>query len=135
MTVIRSRRAGISVQEAAQRPLYARVLGLQYVRPSSVLSFVLFEGSIALAVLFALAELAGAWIVGVLPLTVAAMVKLNDVIAGAAVRSGGRFPRARGRAKVPRAGSTVDRPTGGGDEVPMSSAQLRARQSATHHYE
>ncbi|WP_117215915.1 hypothetical protein, partial [Allorhizocola rhizosphaerae] len=103
MTVVRSRRAGISAEEAAQRPMYARTLGLQYLRPSSLVSFVFFEGSIALAVLLALAELAQWWIVAVLPLSIAAMVKLNDIIAGAAVASGGpaRVRRARGRAVVP----------------------------------
>jgi hypothetical protein len=43
----------------------------------------LFEGSVALAVLMALTELVSWWVVLILPLAVAAMVKLNDFLAGA----------------------------------------------------
>ncbi|GAA1645439.1 hypothetical protein ACFQY4_06895 [Catellatospora bangladeshensis] len=86
---VRSRRAGgISPEEARNRPLYARVLGLQYVRPSNLMCFLFFEGTVALAVLLSLAELTGWWAVAVLPASVAAMVKVNDVIAGATTRSG-----------------------------------------------
>lgn len=139
MTVIRSRRAGISAEEAAARPLYAKVLGLQYLRPGSLLSFIFFEGSIALGVLLALAELAEWWIVAVLPVSIAAMVKLNDVIAGAAVRSGSdRVPRARGRARVRwRPQSALDdvRPTGPtADDPPIDSPEQRARQSGSRRY-
>ncbi|WP_254550690.1 hypothetical protein [Catellatospora tritici] len=105
-TNIRSRRAGISQQEARTRPLYARVLGLQYVRPSNLMCFVFFEGAIALAVLLALAELTTWWAVLVLPVSVAVMVKINDVIAGATTRSGGdAVPRRAARRAV--AGPTV----------------------------
>ncbi|MFD0594077.1 hypothetical protein ACFQZ4_17685 [Catellatospora coxensis] len=100
---IRSRRAGgISPEEARNRPLYARVLGLQYVRPSSLLCFLYFEGTVALAVLLSLAELTGWWAVAVLPVSVAVMVKLNDVIAGATTRSGGATTRSRGQATRPK---------------------------------
>ncbi|WP_435823169.1 hypothetical protein [Catellatospora citrea] len=92
---IRSRRAGgISPEEARNRPLYARVLGLQYVRPSNLMCFLFFEGTVALAVLLSLAELTGWWAVVVLPVSVAVMVKLNDVIAGATTRSGAPAARA-----------------------------------------
>jgi hypothetical protein len=101
---IRSRRAGIGPDEARQRPLYARVLGLQFLRLSSLMCFMFFEGAIALAVLLALAELVDYWAVLVLPVSVAAMVKINDVIAGATTRSGGSaVPRAR-RLTAPIAG-------------------------------
>lgn len=80
---VRSRRAGIPRELAKQRPLYARILGLQYLTPSGLLCFVFLEGAVTLGVLLALAELVSWWGVLVLPLTVAAMVKLNDVIAGA----------------------------------------------------
>lgn len=69
--------------EPPRRPMYARVLRLRQLHPSGVLCFLLFEGMIALAVLLALAELVSWWGVLVLPVAVAAMVKLNDVIAGA----------------------------------------------------
>ncbi|MFC3491018.1 hypothetical protein [Glycomyces rhizosphaerae] len=49
---------------------------------------VLFEGSIALAVLMALTEFVSWWVVLVLPLAVAGMVKLNDFIAGTFDRHG-----------------------------------------------
>jgi hypothetical protein len=62
--------------------MYARMLGLRYVTPSGFLCFVFLEGAVALGFLLALAELVNWWGVLVLPLTVAAMVKLNDVVAG-----------------------------------------------------
>lgn len=65
------------------RPLYARLLRLKHIRPGSVLGFFFLEGTLAVGLLLALAELAPWWIVPVLVLVVAAMVKLNDVIAGA----------------------------------------------------
>lgn len=70
----------------ARPPLYARVLRLRHIRPSAALCFVFFEGSIALGVLLALTEIVSWWVVAILPLLVAAMVKLNDVVAGAGRR-------------------------------------------------
>jgi hypothetical protein len=81
----RSRRAGLSRDQARQQPLYARMLGLQYLAPSGFLCFVFLEGAVALGILLALAELVSWWGVLVLPLTVAVMVKLNDVVAGALI--------------------------------------------------
>jgi hypothetical protein len=75
---MRSRRPDV-----AHRPLYVRVLRLRHVTPSGFLCFVFLEGAIALGILLALAELVSWWGVLVLPATVALMVKLNDVIAGA----------------------------------------------------
>jgi hypothetical protein len=135
MTVVRSRRAGISVQEGRNRPLYARVLGLQYLRPSGLLCFLFFEGAIALGVLLALAELMSWWVVAALPASVAAMVKLNDVIAGAIAYAGaGRRSRALGRAAVPRRHSIEPVSPASADESIGSPVQ-RARQSATRRYE
>ncbi|MFI5491684.1 hypothetical protein [Actinoplanes sp. NPDC051859] len=79
----RSRRAGLSRDEVRRQPLYARMLGLQYLAPSGFLCFVFLEGAVALGILLALAELVSWWGVLVLPATVAVMVKLNDVVAGA----------------------------------------------------
>lgn len=70
------------VPPAADRPLYARLLRLRHLRPSGPLCFALLEGTLALGALFALAELIPWWSVPALPAAVAAMVKLNDVIAG-----------------------------------------------------
>ena len=75
---IRSRRADASVD----KPLYARILRVRHLSPSGFLCFVFLEGSVALGILLALAELVSWWGVVVLPVTVAVMVKLNDVVAG-----------------------------------------------------
>ena len=85
----RSRRAGLSRDEVRQQPLYARMLGLQYLAPGGFLCFVFLEGAVALGILLALAELVSWWGVLVLPIMVAAMVKLNDVVAGALIRPAG----------------------------------------------
>lgn len=71
-----------------RRPWYARVLHLKHLYLSNVWCVVLFEGSIALAVLMALTEFVSWWVVLVLPLAVAGMVKLNDLIAGTLERHG-----------------------------------------------
>jgi hypothetical protein len=76
------RRSSRAVEEVTHRPLYARALRLQHLTPSGLLCFVFLEGAIALGILLALAELVSWWGVIVLPLMVAVMVKLNDVIAG-----------------------------------------------------
>jgi hypothetical protein len=85
----RSRRAGLSRDEVRQQPLYARMLGLQYLAPGGFLCFVFLEGAVALGILLALAELVSWWGVLVLPMMVAVMVKLNDVVAGALIRPAG----------------------------------------------
>lgn len=142
---MRSRRAGISAEEARHRPLYTRVLGLQYLRPSSLLCFLYFEGAIALAALLALAELVNWWVVAVLPASVAAMVKLNDVIAGAAAyANAAKLPKARGTAKVPQRPAVEpvsSAPVSGSPTSPapaepwVGSPEQRARQSAMRRYE
>ncbi|MCO1597363.1 hypothetical protein M8C17_19615 [Micromonospora sp. RHAY321] len=84
--------ATIPADEERYRPLYARLLGLRFVNPGGVLCFLFFEGTIALAVLLALAELVTWWAVLVLPAVVAAMVKLNDMVAAMVVRSAALVP-------------------------------------------
>lgn len=89
--------------EAAHRPMYARMLRLRHITPSGFLCFVFLEGTIALGALLALAELVTWWGVLVLPATVAMMVKLNDVIAGALTAASARAARpASARAEVLR---------------------------------
>lgn len=78
-------------------PLYARVLRLRHVYPSGLMCFLFFEGMIALGVLLALAELVTWWAVPVLPVAVAGMVKVNDLVAGA-LAVGGRRPAVIGPA-------------------------------------
>lgn len=73
-------------------PLYARALRLRSLRPSGVLCFLYFEGAIALGILLALAELVNWWVVLLLPAAVAAMVKLNDLLAQAVPRPGQAVP-------------------------------------------
>jgi len=80
--MIRSRRAEVP----GDQPMYARLLRLRHVSPSGFLCFVFLEGAVALGILLALAELVSWWGVLMLPITVAVMVKLNDVVAGALTR-------------------------------------------------
>ena len=84
--------ATIPAEEERYRPLYARVLGLRFVNPGGVLCFVFFEGVIAFAALLALAELVNWWAVLVLPVAVAVMVKLNDLVAAVVIRSAAAVP-------------------------------------------
>jgi hypothetical protein len=63
--------------------LYARALGLRHLNLSGVQCLLFGEGSLALGILLALAELTSWWAVVVLPVTVAGLVKINDVVAGA----------------------------------------------------
>jgi hypothetical protein len=74
-------------------------------------TFLLFEGSVALAALLAFAEILTWWGVLAIPATVAVIVKLHDVVAGAFIRPLAvaqlRTPRlleaaAMGRSVVPR---------------------------------
>lgn len=101
----RMRRAVSDADAARRRPLYARALKLKHIHPSGLMCFLFFEGSVALAVLLALAELVDWLAVGVLPLSIAVMVKINDVIAGAGSASAppqrpARTGAATGRAVV-----------------------------------
>jgi hypothetical protein len=109
----------LAPEEERLRPLYSRVLRLRHVNPGGLLCFVFFEGAVSLAVLLGLAELVSWWAVLLLPASVAGMVKINDEVAGAVVRSAARVPeleRARlrrelapavGRAAVPEVSTTL----------------------------
>jgi hypothetical protein len=79
------------------------VLRLRAIRPGGLLCFLYFEGMVVLGALLALAELTSWWAVPVLPAAVAAMVKLNDVMARLFTAPTPQQPRlvARGRAPVP----------------------------------
>jgi hypothetical protein len=88
--------------EAFARPMYARALFLRNIDPGPVLCFFFFEGAIAAGATLALAGLVPWWAVAVLPATVAAMVKLNDVVGGSAKRRAGRLAVASGPAPQPR---------------------------------
>jgi len=114
----RSRRAGPSRDETRHQPLYARVLRLRYLAPGGFLCFVFLEGAVALGILLALAELVSWWGVLVLPAMVAAMVKLNDVVAGALIR-----PPAAVRATPTPAGRTS--PSGAPGSGPSGAETVR----------
>jgi hypothetical protein len=88
------------------RPLYARVLRIRYLRLRPLVAFLLFEGSVAVAILLVLADLIDAWGVVAIPAAVAVMVKVNDVVAVALSQPPDglhvRIPRHRDRAAVGR---------------------------------
>ncbi len=82
MTYRRRRSAG-----ETHPTVYARVLRLKHIHPGGLLCFLLFEGSVAIALLMALAEFV-TWLgVILLPLLVAALVKVNDLVAGVFTRT------------------------------------------------
>jgi hypothetical protein len=86
-----------------RRPLYARLLRLRYLHPGGLACFLLFEGTIGLGLLLALAELVDWPVVVLLPAGVAVMVKVNDLLAGSALprlARGRPAPVARGTAVV-----------------------------------
>jgi hypothetical protein len=131
-------------------PLYARMLRLRHLKPSGLLCFVFLEGAIALGILLALAELVSWWGVIVLPVTVAVMVKLNDLIAGALATPAPPEPpepvAARAAVLRPASMSTGDESTtrlpgviGAGVKRPWAERlelhQQWARQSATRRYQ
>jgi hypothetical protein len=92
--------------EQPSRPLYARMLGLRHLNLSGGLCLLFGEGSVAFGVLLALAELTSWWAVAVVPVTVAGMVKINDLVAGS-------FARTASQATKPdRQSQQADRPGG-----------------------
>jgi hypothetical protein len=131
-------------------PLYARLLRLRNVAPSGFLCFIFLEGAVALGVLLALAELVSWWGVLLLPATVALMVKLNDVVAGALTRAAApahppavrhevlrpvpeQLPGEKSTTRLPGLinGTSVGRPWA----ERLEAHQQRIRQSATRRYE
>ena len=72
-----------STDRPAKRPVYPRVLRLRHLHLSAWQRAVLGEGAIAAALLLVAADVATAWTLLVLPLAVAAVVKVNDLVAGA----------------------------------------------------
>jgi hypothetical protein len=64
------------------------VLRLRYVRPNSWQRALLGEGAFAVGVILALADLATAWLIIVLPIAVAVVVKGHDLLSGLLVPAG-----------------------------------------------
>src|SRR6185312_5733423 len=69
-------------QVAGRAPIYARLLRLRRLKITGLMSFLLLECTIAVAILLALAELVSWWAVPLLPVLVAVMVKVNDMVGG-----------------------------------------------------
>jgi hypothetical protein len=119
---------------SAGRPLYFRLLRIRRLRARPLATFLLFEGSIVLGVLLALAEIINWWGMLAVPVAVAIMVKLHDAVAVAL------GPPSQGR-NLPLAGSgqgtasrgwldlagTGTRPAGtfGVRTVPGATAELK----------
>ncbi|MGZ6826739.1 MAG: hypothetical protein ACXVGH_08085 [Mycobacteriales bacterium] len=68
--------------QSVRPPLYPRLLRLQHVHPNAWQRALLGEGMAGLGLLLAMADLASAWSVLVLPVAVAGVVKAHDVLAG-----------------------------------------------------
>jgi hypothetical protein len=66
----------------AKKPLYPRLLRLRHIEPNAWQRAVLGEGAIGAGVLLAMADLASAWTIVVLPVAVAAVVKAHDALQG-----------------------------------------------------
>ncbi len=66
----------------SKQPLYPQLLRLRHVHPNAWQRAVLGEGMALLGGLLALADVASAWSVLVLPVAVALVVKTHDVLAG-----------------------------------------------------
>src|SRR5687768_9372505 len=73
-------------RSAGRPPMYARLLRLRRIRITGLVSFLLMECTVAVAVLLALAELVSWWAVPLLPVLVAAVVKINDMVGAPASR-------------------------------------------------
>lgn len=69
-------------EPADRRPFYPRLLRLRHVHPNAWQQALLGEGSAVVGGLLALADLASAWSVLVLPVAVAVVVKCHDLLAG-----------------------------------------------------
>jgi hypothetical protein len=123
------------------RPLYYRLLRLHHIRPRGSVTFAFFEGSIGVAALLTLADIINWWGLLAIPVTVAVMVKLNDIVAGTDSESLALGPLAApslaggvvtGRSAVPR----PDRPRTADQDVPAEpdgpypSATARGRASS-----
>jgi hypothetical protein len=66
----------------ARAPYYERLLDLQHIHLRTWQRALFAEGSIFVAVFLALADVASAWLIPLLPITVGLIVKGHDVLAG-----------------------------------------------------
>ncbi len=85
-------------RRVAKRALYPVLLRLENIHPSAWQRAVLGEGMALVGALLAMADLASAWSIVVLPLAVAVVVKAHDLTAGLLREpSDGRIARPAGR--------------------------------------
>ena len=68
--------------ERVKKPLYPRLLRLRHIHPNAWQRAALGEGAIGVGVLLAMADLATAWGIVVIPLAVAGIVKAHDALQG-----------------------------------------------------
>jgi hypothetical protein len=81
-------------------PLYWRMLRLRHIHPNGWQRALLAEGVLGAAVLLVMADKASIWTLLVLPVVVAALVKVHDLLAGrlrGAARGDGELSRGAGR--------------------------------------
>lgn len=71
----------------SKQPLYPQLLRLRNVHPNAWQRAVLGEGMALVGALLALADVASAWSILVLPVAVGAVVKAHDVLAGHLTRA------------------------------------------------
>lgn len=73
---------GAQPRSRHKHPLYPRLLHLQNIHPNAWQRAVLGEGMAGVGALLAMADLASAWSIVVLPVAVGAVVKAHDLLAG-----------------------------------------------------
>jgi hypothetical protein len=93
---------------SGRRPLYPRLLRLRHVHPNGWQRAVLVEGSLAVAVVLVLADLASAWTLLALPVGVAAIVKAHDLLAGVLATPGDDDGAAPEGETAPEVGAETD---------------------------
>lgn len=72
----------MSDQAPDKQPLYPQLLRLHHVHPNAWQRAALGEGMAGLGALLAMADLASAWSILVLPVAVGVVVKAHDVLTG-----------------------------------------------------
>jgi hypothetical protein len=114
-------------------PLYVRALRLRQLGLTGTQCFLLFEGIVVVGALLALAELVPWWGVFALPGAVAAMVKINDLIAGTATwgTRRGTGTRGTGTRGTGTRRATGTRATGGASARGAASTRGTLRAGST----
>ncbi len=85
----------------AHRSLYLRLLGIEHLQPNGWQRALLGEGAVVVGILLTLADVASAWVIVVLPVAVALLVKANDMLAGELGRQNTQDRSGPGTARTP----------------------------------